>query len=94
MAASKKDDTLERDAVKPQKGGGINEETGAVEDPKPIAEADKTSYPVPNDAGLDEPPLRSPRAPVDLAASLATGAGAHNPPDPEKFEWDGRPKQQ
>lgn len=71
---------------------GVNEQVGAVTNPSPIAEADKSSYPTPNDAELDQPPLRSPRAPVDLAVSLAEGAGKHNPPDPEKYDAQGRPR--
>lgn len=59
---------------------------------EPKREADKSSYPVPNDAQLDDPPLRSSRPDIGIVQSLATGAGAHNPPDPEKYDAQGRPR--
>lgn len=58
----------------------------------PKRKADQTSYPVPNDAELDDPPLRSSRPDVGIVQSLATGAGAHNPPDAEKYDAQGRPR--
>lgn len=71
---------------------GVNEETQSVTDPSPIAKADETAAPVPNDAKADQPPLRSPKAPEDLATSLGEGAGAHQPPDPKKYDAQGRPR--
>ena len=58
----------------------------------PKRKADQTSYPVPNDAQLDDPPLRSSRPDVGIVQSLATGAVAHNAPDPEKYDATGRPR--
>ena len=88
MAQNQKKD----EAVKPTSQRGVNEETQSGTDPSPVAKADETSEPVPNDAKLDQPPLRSPRAPEDLATSLGEGAGAHVPPDPEKYDEMGRPR--
>ncbi len=65
---------------------------GPIVTSDPKREADKTSYPVPNDAQLEDPPVRTARADVPIAVSLATGAGQHNPPDPEKYTPDGRPR--
>lgn len=58
---------------------------------EPDKQADKTSYPVPNDAEIDDPPLRTNRPDVPIIGSLATGAGAHEPPDPDLVHPDGRP---
>jgi hypothetical protein len=44
------------------------------------------------DAELHDPPLRSPHAGEKLIRTLATGAGAHTPPDPEKYDAFGRPR--
>lgn len=41
------------------------------------AEADKRSTPGPNDAEANQPPVRTNRPDVPIAASLAAGAGAH-----------------
>lgn len=41
------------------------------------AKADETSAPVPNDAKLNDPPVRTNRPDVPIAGSLAAGAGAH-----------------
>jgi len=41
------------------------------------AKADETSAPVPNDAKLNDPPVRTNRPDVPIADSLAAGAGAH-----------------
>lgn len=59
---------------------------------EPKREADKTSSPVPNDAELEDPPVRTTRTDVPIAVSLATGAGQHEPPDPDKYHADGRHK--
>lgn len=88
----KEDGVVDRPDLEVVKGKGVNEEVGAVTDPSPIAKADETSYPVPNDAELHQPPLRSPKAPVDLAVSLAEGAGQHQPPDPKLYDAEGRPR--
>lgn len=44
-----------------------------------VRTADETSNPVPNDAEANDPPLRTNRPDVPIAASLAAGAGAHEP---------------
>jgi len=59
---------------------------------EPKHDADKTSTPGPSVPPIDRPPVSSPRAPEDLLRSLATGAGAHTPPDPDKYNADGTPK--
>ncbi len=59
---------------------------------EPKKEADKSSYPGPNDAELNDPPLRTPYPDVEVIRTLASGAGAHQPPDPKKFEPSGRPR--
>lgn len=64
---------------------------GPILTAEPKREADKTSSPVPNDAKLEDPPVRTTRADVPIAVSMATGAGQHNPPDPELYDDDGRP---
>ncbi len=58
---------------------------------EPKRQADKTSYPVPNDAEINDPPLRTNRPDVPLIRTLATGAGAHVPPPPDEVHPDGRP---
>ncbi len=60
-------------------------------DGEPEKEADKTSYPVPNDAEINDPPLRTNRPDVPIVRTLATGAGAHEPPSPDEVHPDGRP---
>lgn len=54
--------------------------------------AAKTSYPVPSETGVEDPPIRTTRHDVPILRSLATGAGAHVPPDPDKYHADGRPR--
>lgn len=54
-------------------------------------EADKTSYPVPNDAEIEDPPVRTGKPDTEISEVLGVGAGAHNPPDPKEFGPDGRP---
>jgi hypothetical protein len=49
---------------------------GTVTETTP-AKADETSAPVPNDAKLNDPPVRTNRPDVPIADSLAAGAGAH-----------------
>ncbi len=92
MAQNQQKNQPNGEDAKPRDQRGVNEETQSVTDPSPVAKADETSEPVPNDAKLDQPPLRSPRAPEKLATSLGKGAGAHEPPDPEKYDEMGRPR--
>ncbi len=54
------------------------------------AEADKTSAPVDNDAKANDPPVRTNRPDVPIAQVLASGAGAHEPPDDPHVGADGR----
>jgi hypothetical protein len=55
------------------------------------AEADKSSLPNEMDAKTDDPPVRSGRPDVAIAQTLAAGAGEHTPPDPKKYDSEGRP---
>lgn len=55
-----------------------------------LKEADKTSNPVHNDAGLNDPPLRTNRPDVPLVTTLAVGAGApENRVFTERRNYDG-----
>jgi hypothetical protein len=63
--------------------------------------ADAKLHPAPGDAALEaeqgaqEDPDREPFAssgPAELLSGLAAGPGAHTPPDPDKFDAEGRPK--
>lgn len=64
---------------------------GPILTDEPKREADKTSSPVPNDAKAEDPPVRTTRTDVPIVVSLATGAGQHEPPDPELYDANGRP---
>ncbi len=85
----------------PVKGHGVAEDLErvgipVVNDPAPVAEADKTSAPGPYAGSgapkLHDPPLRSDRPDAELAVSLAQGAGQHVPPDPATHDYQGKPK--
>jgi hypothetical protein len=67
---------------------------GPILTTEPPKKADQTSSPVPNDAELEDPPVRTTRPDVPIAVSLATGAGQHEPPDPKKYHPDGRPRRE
>jgi hypothetical protein len=57
-----------------------------------VKNADQTSNPVPNDAEANDPPVRTNRPDVPIAASLAAGAGAHEVNDfTERKGFDGDP---
>lgn len=43
------------------------------------------------DASHEDSPVRTSRPDVPIAASMAGGVGQHRPPDPDKFDRDGRP---
>lgn len=43
------------------------------------------------DASHDDSPVRTSRPDVPIAAVMAGGVGQHRPPDPDKFDRDGRP---
>ena len=49
------------------------------------------SYPG-GEAYPEDPPVRTTRPDVKILSSLATGAGQHVPPDPEKYDEMGRPR--
>jgi hypothetical protein len=55
-----------------------------------LKEADKTSNPVTNDAESNDPPVRTDRPDVPIIGTLAVGAGAHEPPDSDYVDPDGR----
>jgi len=55
-------------------------------------EADQSSYPTANDAEPEDPPVRAAKPTTPVAVALASGAGEHQPPDPDEFRPDGRPK--
>jgi len=42
------------------------------------------------DAKQDQPPVRTGRPDVPIAQTLASGTGAHTPPDPDVYDADGR----
>lgn len=54
-------------------------------------EADKSSAPNALDAEPHDPPIRT-AAPDHGIRTLAIGAGAHEPPDPDGWDTDGRAK--
>lgn len=54
------------------------------------AKADESSYPGPNDAEIDQPPVRTHRPDVPIAQTLVAGAGEHQPPDPKEVDAQGR----
>lgn len=61
------------------------------------SKADETSAPGPyagDDAPkLEDPPVRAAHPDTPIAQSLAAGAGAHTPPDPDEFAPSGRPRE-
>ncbi len=62
---------------------------------EPEKTADKTSAPGPYSgegaAEINDPPVRTNRPDVAIVGTLATGAGAHVPPNPDEVHPDGRP---
>ncbi len=57
------------------------------------AEADKSSVNNADDAESEQPPVRAGKPDTPIAQTLAAGAGAHDPPDPEVFDSEGRPRE-
>ena len=60
----------------------------------PVAElkqADAVSGPTVVDAEVEDYPVRTGRPDQPVAVTIASGAGAHTPPDPEVYDVDGRP---
>ncbi len=73
-----------------------------IEEPKQpkegsLKEADKTSapgpYKGPDAPDPNDPPVRAALPDVPIIQTLTVGAGAHDPPDPEMFDIEGRPIQ-
>jgi hypothetical protein len=60
---------------------------------EPDHPADRTSVNGPENPPLHRPPVASPRPDAELVRTLATGAGAHEPPNPDEYNADGSPKQ-
>jgi hypothetical protein len=58
---------------------------------EPEHEADRTSLPTAY-APIERPPVSTTKAGEKILQSLVTGAGAHMPPDPEKYTPEGRPR--
>jgi hypothetical protein len=56
------------------------------------AEADESSLPNAMDAKPEDPPVRAAKPDTPIAQTLAAGAGAHTPPDPDMFDKEGRPR--
>jgi hypothetical protein len=54
--------------------------------------ADETSMPNHLNTETEQPPVRTGRPDTPIAQTMAAGAGAHTPPDPDVFGPDGRPR--
>ncbi len=52
----------------------------------------KSTDPSAPDTNPEAPPLHTGRPDVPIAQVLAAGSGEHTPPDPDKYDPDGRPK--
>ena len=57
------------------------------------AAADETSAPNALDAKPEQPPVRAAKPDTPIAQTLTAGAGEHQPPDPEEFDPEGRPRE-
>ena len=66
-----------------------DEKLGVLKEPDHLQ--DQTSVPT-EYAPAERPPWATQRFDVPIVTSAVTGAGAHMPPDPEKFDADGRPR--
>jgi hypothetical protein len=82
-------ESVNKPADSPVAGGRAD---GPILTAEPPAEADKSSYAGPGDAEAEQPPVRTTRPDVPIAVSMATGAGQHVPPDPDKYDAEGRVK--
>ena len=83
--ADRSKDELKRDVVNKD-----DLERGVLDEPKHAA--DRTSVPGPEYPPADRPPVATTRFDEPIVQSLVTGAGAHTPPDPEKYDAAGRPR--
>jgi hypothetical protein len=59
---------------------------------EPEHDADKTSIPGPEYPPVERPPVSTAKPDEPIVQSLVTGAGAHEPPDPELYDAAGRPR--
>lgn len=59
---------------------------------EPKHAADRTSIPGPEYPPQERPPVSTTKAGEEILRSLVTGAGKHEPPDPEKYTPEGRPR--
>lgn len=57
---------------------------------EPEHAADKTSIPGPKYPPIERPPVSTTKPDEPVLQSLVTGAGAHVPPDPAKYDEMGR----
>lgn len=57
---------------------------------EPEHAADQTSVPGPEYPPAERPPVSTTRPDEPVVTSLVTGAGAHEPPDPDKYDEMGR----
>ena len=73
MAAKKKENPDPAPADKPLEQPGQGE----------LRESDQTANAGPGDAELNDPPVRTDQPDIPVLASLAVGAGAHEPPEAE-----------
>ncbi|HVL52829.1 MAG TPA: hypothetical protein VM344_01055 [Vitreimonas sp.] len=71
------------------KGPEVHEEPKQPTEGK-LKDADSTSAPVPNDAELNDPPVRTSQPDVPIVQTLEVGAGAHEPVDDPNIDPDGR----
>jgi hypothetical protein len=63
-------------------------EHGVLDEPEHAA--DRTSIPGPEYPPADRPPVATTRFDEPVVLSLVTGAGAHEPPDPDVYDAEGR----
>jgi hypothetical protein len=57
------------------------------------AKADESSLPNAADAKSEDPPVRTSSPDTPIAQVMTAGAGEHQPPDPDEFDAEGRPKE-
>lgn len=81
-------------AVAPGSDATVNPAATAREaieiDPEDLKNDDQVPAVV-GDAEVNDAPVRTGEPDTPVVTSLATGAGAHTPPDPDTFGTDGRP---
>lgn len=100
-ARSEAEDRVEDSSVEDTIKGAKGIDPGNVEAPATVqsttestpSEADKSSLPNAMDAKPEDPPVRASKPDTPIAQTLAAGAGAHTPPDPDEFAPSGRPRE-